>query len=446
MRIVPGVSYHVFDDKVYVHNVNNQKDYIFSDMAFDVLSYCKQNKDFSVQDICGQINKIYDIPDKSELYDDIDVFVKELLSENILYETENDDGKDSVSWEIIEEVRNSFYHKRQLFSLCLELTYRCSEKCIHCYIDDFSTEYSKRELSFDDYKSILKQAHDMGCVRILLTGGEVLLRKDLCDIAEYAVSLGLIVDVYTTGIGLTNEIFDRMCSIKLNSVSVSLYSGIASIHDNITKLPGSFEKTLKAAMMFKCAGITTFIKCVAIQQNFDSLESIYQLGKRLDLRVNVSPYIVSGHQQKKSCDYSLNEKQYNEFFLLDSKYNPVKPRKLNKNEIELILNATPCSAGMTSLSIDPFGNVRPCISFKKTLGTIQTELLKSIWSKANDPKIFQNVKFCKLTPQCATCKYIEFCHVCIAELFNNSDATPLKCGTALIMSKAMANAVIKNNL
>ena len=82
--------------------------------------------------------------------------------------------------------------------MTLELTYRCVEKCVHCYIDDAKPFCAKDELTLDDYKNFLRQAREMGCVKVLLTGGEVLLRKDFCDIAEFAVAQGFIVDIYTT--------------------------------------------------------------------------------------------------------------------------------------------------------------------------------------------------------------------------------------------------------
>ncbi|MBQ6132269.1 MAG: hypothetical protein IJL12_08030 [Selenomonadaceae bacterium] len=64
----------------------------------------------------------------------------------------------------------------------------------------------------------------MSCVQILLTGGEVLLRPELCDIVEEAVKFSLIVDIYTADVGLTDKVLDRLCATKVNSISISLYS------------------------------------------------------------------------------------------------------------------------------------------------------------------------------------------------------------------------------
>ncbi len=228
--------------------------------------------------MCAKLSKEYDV-DETELQGDMGEFVDELLAEKILYEGANPYVEESWSNKIPNEVANVFANEHKLFSISFELTYRCVEKCIHCYIDDAPKFCAADELTLDEYKDILRQAREMGCVNVLFTGGEVLLRPDLCDIVESAVKLGFIVNIYTTGVGLTDKVFDRLCAAKVNGISVSLYSGIASEHDKITGVKGSFEKTLKAALMFKAAGVNTFIKCVAMKQNFDSLESLYELGK-----------------------------------------------------------------------------------------------------------------------------------------------------------------------
>ena len=126
----------------------------------------------------------------------------------------------------------------ELAYLVLELTWRCREKWLPRHSD--AAQNSGNELSADEWKNILTQAKDLGVKKILLTGGEVLLRPDFCDIAECAVKKNFVVDVYTNGLGLTEEIFERLCALNLNSVSFNLYGGDSKLHDKITGVKGSF--------------------------------------------------------------------------------------------------------------------------------------------------------------------------------------------------------------
>ena len=160
------------------------------------------------------------------------------------------------------------------------MTYRCNEKCIHCYIDDQRFE---KELSFEDYRSIINQLTEMGCISILLTGGEASLHPDFIEVAKYASYKGLLVDIYTNGYNISKSLLEKMIALRPNSISFSFYGGNAAIHDAVTRIPGSFERSLCTAMMCKCSGVDTFIKSIGLQQNIDSLDELYRLGKLLNM-------------------------------------------------------------------------------------------------------------------------------------------------------------------
>ncbi len=437
MKIVRGVSYHQFDDKVYVHSIDEQRDYIFNEIVFDILDFCAKNPDCAIQDICAHLAKIYEVSDVAEFQSDIQEFVDELISEKILYDKEDPYAEPQWSNKIPAEVAEEFAREHKLFSIGFELTYRCVEKCIHCYIDDAPKFCATDELTLDEYKDILKQAREMGCVSILFTGGEVLLRPDLCDIVEYATALGFIVNIYTTGVGLTDEVFERLCAAKIDGISVSLYSGIATEHDKITGVKGSFEKTLKATLMFKSAGVNTFIKCVAMKQNFDSLKSLFELGKRLNIYVTVSPRIISGHEKKCAADYSLGDLElYKKFYALNSQYvtaDSSAPRFTR----EQMLDRASCGAGINSLSIDPFGGVRPCNTFHKVFGSVRENNLKNIWEQARNWKL-KNRRMREVTSKCAACKYLEYCTVCVADLINKNHGDFTDCGEDFVKARAAA--------
>ena len=264
-----------------------------------------------------------------------------------------------------------------------------------------------------------------------------MLRKDLCDIVEFATSLGFIVNIYTTGVGLTDEVFERLCAAKIDGISVSLYSGIAAEHDKNTGVKGSCEKTLKATLMFKSAGVNTFIKCVAMKQNFDSLKSLFELGKRLNLYVTISPRIISGHAGKCAADYSLGDLElYKKFYALNKNYVPAD-LSAPKYSREQMLERAACGAGINSLSIDPFGGVRPCNTFHEVFGSVRNDSLKNIWEQARHWNL-KNRRMRDVTKNCANCKYLEYCTVCVADLINRNNGKFTDCGEDLIKARAAA--------
>lgn len=77
--------------------------------------------------------------------------------------------------------------KGLLSHVSMELTERCNNNCIHCYInlpaDD--EEAKKKEITFEEIREIADKAAKMGCLSWRLTGGEPLLREDFSDIYLY---------------------------------------------------------------------------------------------------------------------------------------------------------------------------------------------------------------------------------------------------------------------
>ena len=436
MKIARGISIHPFDDKVYVHSVVNQRDYIFEGIVLDVLNFFATHENAEVDELCAKLLTEYEV-DEAELQRDIHEFVEELLAEKILIAA--DETEEPWSNKIPMEVAAIFAKQHKLFSLALELTWRCPLKCIHCYIDDAPKFPAANELTTDEYKKILRQAREMGCVQVLFTGGEVLLRRDLCDLVEYATELGLIVNVYTTGVGLTDESFERLCATTVNSISFSLYSGVADEHDKITGVKGSFKQTLKAALKFKAAGVNTFIKSVVIQQNLSSIESLYRLGERLNLYVSVSSRIVAGHDGKCAENFFLgNLELYKKFFKLRAHYVPADP---TADEFcrEAMLDGSACNAGRSSISIDPFGGVHACITFREAFGSVREDDLQTLWERARHID-FGNRRLRDVTPHCSNCKYLRYCTVCVADLKNRAHGKSDDCGETLLMAQAAAAA------
>ncbi|MFH1141859.1 MAG: radical SAM protein, partial [Chloroflexota bacterium] len=63
----------------------------------------------------------------------------------------------------------------------LEITARCNLRCVHCYVAHCSVDPDKKEFSYQEYRHLLDQITEAGCLQLLMTGGEPLMRKDFLD-------------------------------------------------------------------------------------------------------------------------------------------------------------------------------------------------------------------------------------------------------------------------
>ncbi len=98
--------------------------------------------------------------------------------------------------------------KGYLCHASMELTERCNNNCIHCYINlpGNDKEANKKEITFSEIKVIVNEAAGMGCLSWQLTGGEPLVREDFSNIYLYLKRKGIRVILSTNATLINSEI------------------------------------------------------------------------------------------------------------------------------------------------------------------------------------------------------------------------------------------------
>ena len=416
MQIRDGIYYYWSGNQIYLRNVNTHQDYLFNDIVFDILETLRNPTDET--DLGNHLLKMYEINDEKVFRQDIHSFTAYLIQEGIL-EADVPDRPDSENQvpSIRSTVEMRCMEENKLCYATLELTYRCNERCIHCYVDGMQPV--DRELMMTEYEQLLRDLRELGCFRVLLTGGEVCLKPEFLEITRLAVSLGMLVDIYTNGIALDMKIFQTLCDLHINSVSFSLYGGDAASHDAITKVPGSFDRTLHYLTLFRCAGVDTYIKTVAIRQNVKTLESLYQLGKRLQIPVETAFSIADTQTGQSAQAFRLGEySAYYEALKADLRYKNSKKKAFR----EVWDLGTPvCLAGRASLSVDPYGGVHPCVAFSELAGNIRAKPLAEIWGEAELFRRLRSLTFRDICPTCESCADAEFCQLCPGDAYRGED-------------------------
>ena len=125
-----------------------------------------------------------------------------------------------------ERVHNQSLRKRLPLAGSIELTFACNFRCIHCYCVE---EAPRRELSLEEIRGLVDQVVDEGCLWMLLTGGEPLLRRDFEDIYNYCRQKGLITTLFTNG-SLVNERIAGVLS-ELKPFVVDTFKRVAPMID-----------------------------------------------------------------------------------------------------------------------------------------------------------------------------------------------------------------------
>ena len=165
-------------------------------------------------------------------------------------------------------------------SLQFELSSRCNERCIHCYIPN-----DKKNHGFDmptaKVKSILDEFAAMGGIHVTLSGGEAFLHKDIIEIASYCRMKDLKISILSNLISLKDEHIAELKKLNISLLQVSLYSMDSDIHDMITTINGSFEKTKVAIEKLVAADIPVQISCPVMKANFRGYGKVLEYASSL---------------------------------------------------------------------------------------------------------------------------------------------------------------------
>ena len=291
----------------------------------------------------------------------------------------------------------------------LDVTWRCNERCVHCYLDHDGTG----ELSTSEIKDVIRQLSEVGTFFLTISGGEPFLRRDCFEILEYARSLLFQVKIKTNAVMIGPEEAVRLKKLGIEKVQISLYSHIPEVHDAITKLPGSLKRTLNAIHLLKEQGIAVSISNVLMQTNSTHARAVKQLARDLGVEFNIDPTItpmINGDRSITQLNISLDELysvMRDEEFVGDVGEFCAPISTVDDD----ILDGHNCSAGHSLVYISPFGDIFPCVQFPMPCGNVRTQQLRDIWFKSPALTELREVRIRDLHT-CSSCSHTAYCSRC----------------------------------
>lgn len=290
----------------------------------------------------------------------------------------------------------------------IELTYNCSANCIHCY-NPKKMNMSGDELDLKDYVRIIDELYDLGCYKITLTGGDPFSKPSIWDIIQYIYDKGIALDVFTNGIIIESDI-KRLINYYPKSVSVSLYSGLAEDHEAITRIRGSYQKTISSIEQLSSYGVPLIIKCCIMKPNVLSYDMVAHIAKRYSAMVQFEVSIMNSLDGGKiiGADLSLSEVMM-EIVLRDSRIPLYVGSENGYGEKIRSENDRPCNAGESGICITPNGNVQFCVAFPCVLGNVRNDMILYILKQSEELKKWKGTTL----KDFEKCNKYEFCNYCV---------------------------------
>jgi len=294
-------------------------------------------------------------------------------------------------------------------SVHLDVTYRCNERCVHCYLD----HEDHGEMTTDEIKDVLRQLSEAGSFLLTISGGEVFLRRDLFEIIEYARGLLFNVKLKTNGVMIREREAKRIRELGVEQIQISVYSHRPEVHDAITKLPGSLRRTIDAIRFLRSQGLKVTIANVLMSENFSDYLGVIALAKELGASYTVDPTITPKIDGDRSVlRLNIGDSDLRQVFRdpalvddVDKFCAPPPPPG------EDVMEGFPCSAGHTSCYISPYGDVYPCVAFPLPSGNVRQQKFLDIWHGSAELKKVRSIRAKDLTT-CSSCAHVGSCSRC----------------------------------
>ncbi|MGA1845125.1 MAG: radical SAM protein [bacterium] len=154
-------------------------------------------------------------------------------------------------------------------SCSVEVTRRCPLSCRHCYnnLPLGDRKAARDEMNCEEHCRILDQLAEAGCLWLLYTGGEPFAREDFPDIYRYAKGKGMLITLFTNGILISERIADHLAAWLPFSIEITLYGRTREVHEQVTRVPGSYDRCMRGIMLLMERGLPLQLKTVALTIN-----------------------------------------------------------------------------------------------------------------------------------------------------------------------------------
>ncbi len=307
--------------------------------------------------------------------------------------------------------------KRIPVNATLELTYRCNNRCVHCYcnLPASDRKAEKEELTLEEIERVFDELQQMGTLWLLITGGEPLLRRDFRDIYLSAKRHGFIISLFTNATLVDEETIELLKRYPPFVVEVTMYGATEETYEKVTRVKGSYRRYWNGLQRLVQSGIKVKLKTMALTINQHEIGMLDRIAKELGCHFRFDPLL---HGRIDDRDYSEPE-QYRispeDVVRLDMAF----PQRMKEHEqfcekmvgkpLPMSDRLITCGAGKSSLHIMPDGRVLPCSMLINAAVSLRDKSLKEIWQK--DMKNILDTKK-DFSLQCDHCSLLNLCGQC----------------------------------
>lgn len=443
------------DESVHIMNQLTFQDRIYNETGADFLKEINRTPQ-EVDDIVERLKRLYgESVTCDELYNDFVEFISDLAEHHFLVlgntkeeldvkdidfsyslgnlKTQTYDFTQVIKQNVQESTRDlmleSSQRKPRLNAIQFELTSRCNERCIHCYIPNGKKNHGI-DMPAEKVMTIIDEFAEMGGMHVTLSGGEVFLHKDIIPIMMYCREKDMRISILSNLISLKDEQIHYIKEANISLLQTSLYSMDSAIHDAITTIPGSQVKTKINLEKLIAADIPCQISCPTMKINYKGYVDVLKYAQSKKIKA-YTDYMIKAQADFDTSNLanrpSLEETEelFRAIMQYDIDYNNITLEMMSKSEEqkldpERFAKQPLCGVGINDFCITANGDVYPCAGWQAMVcGNVYKQSLKEIW--INSPQFVELRKITQASfPKCLTCEARDYCNVCLVQNYNES--------------------------
>lgn len=437
-----------FGEFTYFFHRLNASDRVFRNAEV----FCEKLTRISTKksEIVDYILSVYTDGDAEEIRSDFDDFIALLIRDGYLLAGETPDSLDAQEQrftynvdkpktieqyerprtadgglsKISQDVLGDYFREHPtLFTLHMDITQNCTERCRHCYIPAYNPLY----LPYEKICSVVDEFREMGGLSVTLSGGECMMHKDFTRIVQAIRERDCTVNVLSNLTVCTDEKI-RVLREADATVQVSLYSMNPEIHDAVTCLKGSWRRTVDAIIRLRAADVPVRISCPCLQINYKGYPDVIKFAESLKMSAQTDFIIMA--KCDGDCSNLCNRltipqtREILEDVILhavptESEYFAIGKRDKMPSP-EAWMKQKACGAGVDSLCLATNGDFYPCTAFGDyVVGNVYKQSLKEVWLNSEKLNIVRNATKAKF-PKCAVCKDRDYCSICLCRNYNET--------------------------
>lgn len=246
----------------------------------------------------------------------------------------------------------------------IDLTHRCNLRCAHCYVGDARHGCAAAvEMTTDQWLAIVDDITEAGCLFLLISGGEPLLRSDFGDIYTHAKKNGLLVTVFTNGTLVADAVAALFADLPPHGVEVSIYGATAAVYERVTGVTGSYRRCIEGIDRLVAAGVRYSLKTILMTLNAEELTALRTMADARGVDFRFDPAIFPRLDGDKS---PVNLRVDPQMAVAREMEDPEALRQWadyydTMKDCPVLETLYGCGTGQSAFHIDPGGFLQPCL-------------------------------------------------------------------------------------